>query len=70
MPLGKYSAFCVIIWGLILSCFAAVKNFAGGMAIRYFLGMFEAAVTPGFTLLTSQVAYSRYSWESHKEALF
>ncbi|OXV09544.1 hypothetical protein Egran_02692 [Elaphomyces granulatus] len=54
LPLGKYSAFCIIIWGLILSCFAAVTNFAGAVAIRYFLGMFEAAVTPGFALLTSQ----------------
>lgn len=56
MPLGRYSAFCIIVWGTILACFAAVHNFPGAVAIRFFLGMFEAAVTPGFALLTSQVS--------------
>ncbi|GAQ06863.1 uncharacterized transporter C417.10 [Aspergillus lentulus] len=54
LPLGKYSAACIIIWGTILSCFAAVSNFSGAIAIRFFLGVFEASVTPGFALLTSQ----------------
>ncbi|EUC49850.1 hypothetical protein COCMIDRAFT_83730 [Bipolaris oryzae ATCC 44560] len=54
LPLGKYSAFNIIIWGIILSCFAAVSNFSGAVAIRFFLGVFEAAVTPGFALFTSQ----------------
>lgn len=55
LPLGKYSGACIIIWGLILSCFAGVQNFGGAVAIRLLLGVFEAAVTPGFALLTSQV---------------
>ena len=55
LPLGKYSAACILIWGLILSCFAAVENYSGAIAIRFFLGVFEASVTPGFALLTSQV---------------
>ncbi|RAH51868.1 MFS allantoate transporter [Aspergillus piperis CBS 112811] len=54
LPLGKYSAACIIIWGAILCCFAAVNNFSGAIAIRFFLGVFEASVTPGFALLTSQ----------------
>ncbi|KAJ5473567.1 hypothetical protein N7475_003133 [Penicillium sp. IBT 31633x] len=54
LPLGKYSAACILIWGMILSCFAAVKNYPGAIAIRFMLGVFEAAVTPGFALLTSQ----------------
>ncbi|RAL15091.1 allantoate permease family MFS transporter [Aspergillus homomorphus CBS 101889] len=54
LPLGKYSAVCIIIWGAILCCFAAVSNFSGAVAIRFFLGVFEASVTPGFALLTSQ----------------
>lgn len=57
MPLGKYSAFCIIVWGTVLTCFAAVHNFPGAVAIRFFLGVFEAAVTPGFALLTSQVSF-------------
>lgn len=54
LPLGKYSAICIILWGLVLACFAAVKNFSGAVAIRFFLGLTESAVTPGFALLTSQ----------------
>ncbi|KAF2240807.1 membrane transporter [Trematosphaeria pertusa] len=54
LPLGKYSAFNIIMWGIVLSCFAAVENYAGAIAIRFFLGVFEAAVTPGFALFTSQ----------------
>ncbi|KAE8353049.1 major facilitator superfamily domain-containing protein [Aspergillus coremiiformis] len=54
LPLGKYSAVCIIIWGAILCCFAAVNNYPGAIAIRFFLGVFEASVTPGFALLTSQ----------------
>ena len=60
LPLAKYSAFCIIMWGATLSCFAAVSNFGGAVAIRFFLGVFEAAVTPGFALFTSQ-------WYTKKE---
>lgn len=55
LPLAKYSAFCILMWGLVLSCFAGVNSYSGAIAIRIFLGVFEAAVTPGFALLTSQV---------------
>ena len=34
-----------------------MNNYAGAIAIRFFLGVFEAAVTPGFALLTSQVRH-------------
>lgn len=34
---------------------ASVKNYQGAIAVRFFLGVFEAAVTPGFALFTSQV---------------
>ncbi|KAH9900158.1 MFS general substrate transporter [Xylariomycetidae sp. FL2044] len=54
LPLAKYSAFNIILWGLVLCCLAAVKNFAGAMTVRFFLGAFEAAVSPGFALFTSQ----------------
>jgi hypothetical protein len=54
LPLAKYSAFNVIMWGLTLCCMAAVTDFAGAMTVRFFLGVFEAAVSPGFALFTSQ----------------
>ncbi|KAI2473272.1 major facilitator superfamily transporter allantoate [Annulohypoxylon bovei var. microspora] len=60
LPLAKYSAFNVIMWGLTLCCLAAVKNFGGAMTVRFFLGAFEAAVSPGFALFTSQ-------WYTKKE---
>lgn len=46
-PLGKYSAFNIIMWGTVLSLFATVEDFSGAVAVRFFLGLFEAAVTPG-----------------------
>lgn len=60
LPLAKYSAFCVIMWGITLSLFATVSSFGGAVAVRFFLGVFEAAVTPGFALFTSQ-------WYTKKE---
>lgn len=42
------------MWGLVLCCMAATKSFAGAMVVRFFLGVFESAVTPGFALFTSQ----------------
>lgn len=54
LPIGKYSAACVIAWGGVLACFAAVENFSGAIAIRFMLGVCEASVTPGFALITSQ----------------
>ena len=38
----------------MLACFAGVKDFSGSVAVRFFLGVLEASVTPGFALLTSQ----------------
>lgn len=54
LPLAKWSAFNVIMWGLVLSCMAACNSFGSAMAVRFFLGLFEAAVSPGFALFTSQ----------------
>ncbi|RFU29208.1 hypothetical protein B7463_g7128, partial [Scytalidium lignicola] len=53
-PLAKWSSFNIILWGLTLCCMAATKSFGGAVAVRFFLGLFEAAVTPGFALFTSQ----------------
>ncbi|KAL7943561.1 major facilitator superfamily domain-containing protein [Trichoderma barbatum] len=63
LPLAKYSAFNVIMWGLVLSLFATTENFGGAVVIRFFLGVFEAAVTPGFALFVSQ-------WYTKKEQGF
>ena len=51
-PLAKYSAANVILWGGLLVLHAVVSNFGSAVAVRFFLGVFESAVTPGFALLS------------------
>ena len=54
LPLAKYSAFNIVMWGTLLALHATVWNFGSAVAARFFLGVFESAVTPGFALFTSQ----------------
>lgn len=56
LPLAKYSGFCIIAWGITLCCHAAVTNFTGAVVVRLLLGIFEASVSPGWALFTSQVS--------------
>ena len=42
-----------MIWAVILACHAATTNFAGLMVVRFLLGLFEASLSPGFSLITS-----------------
>ncbi|KAJ5370800.1 uncharacterized protein N7496_006892 [Penicillium cataractarum] len=53
LPLGKSLATVFIVWAIILGCHAATKNFAGLMVARFFLGVAEASISPGFSLITS-----------------
>lgn len=54
LPLAKYLSINIVIWGGILACTAACKDWAGLMLVRTFLGVFESTVTPGFVLITAQ----------------
>ncbi|CAI7584145.1 hypothetical protein N7533_000366 [Penicillium manginii] len=69
LPIGKYLACSVFIWGGILMCHAATKNFAGLMCARFFLGVGEAAIAPGFTLLTGMF-YKREEQPMRQSAWF
>lgn len=60
-PLGKVLGFNVLCWGLTICCSAAVKNFAGMVALRTLLGCFEACISPALVLSTSQ-------WYTKREA--
>lgn len=40
------------LWGGVMMCHAACSNWSGLMTVRFFLGVGEAAIAPGFTLLT------------------
>lgn len=42
-----------VIWGAVLSCHAATRNFIGLCTVRVLLGIFESAISPGFSLITS-----------------
>ncbi|KAI0156943.1 MFS general substrate transporter [Xylariaceae sp. FL1272] len=42
-----YLPICMIIWGVISASTAAVTNFGGLIAVRFFLGFVEAAYFPG-----------------------
>ncbi|RDX42116.1 MFS general substrate transporter [Lentinus brumalis] len=52
-PSGKVLAITTLIWGTIVITTPACTNFAGTMINRFFLGLLEAIVTPGMTILTS-----------------
>ncbi|PYI07560.1 MFS general substrate transporter [Aspergillus sclerotiicarbonarius CBS 121057] len=68
-PIGKYLAISVFIWGGILMCHAACTNFADLMVVRFFLGVGEAAIAPGFTLITGMF-YTRQEQPVRQSAWF
>lgn len=53
LPIAKYLAFNVVCWGIIITCMAAAKNFAGLVALRTLLGAFECSITPAAVLIIS-----------------
>ncbi|KAH8920612.1 MFS general substrate transporter [Atractiella rhizophila] len=52
-PLNAYLAVNIFLWGLLLMCQAASKNFADMMVLRFLSGAFEAAADPCFLLITA-----------------
>jgi hypothetical protein len=44
VPMGKFLAASVLLWGIALSCMTAANNFAGLLVCRLFLGIFEAGI--------------------------
>ncbi|KAI2817346.1 hypothetical protein CBS147343_3246 [Aspergillus niger] len=53
LPLGKYTSANILIWGVVLLCHVAADSYAGLLCVRFFLGAFEATITPAFVLFTS-----------------
>ncbi|XEU99624.1 hypothetical protein FSHL1_004911 [Fusarium sambucinum] len=53
LPIGKYLTVNTIFWGLVVAFTAACQNFGGLLLMRFFLGIAEATITPGFMFLTS-----------------
>lgn len=52
LPIGRYLSLAVVLWGGILMTTAGCTSFSGLMAQRFFLGVAEAAIAPGFSLIT------------------
>ncbi|KAH9218978.1 MFS transporter [Leptodontidium sp. 2 PMI_412] len=55
-----YLPTCMIIWGIVSTCTAAVQNFTGLVLVRFFLGFVEAPYFPGALFLLS-------SWYTREE---
>ncbi|OJJ38114.1 hypothetical protein ASPWEDRAFT_104581 [Aspergillus wentii DTO 134E9] len=51
-PLGRYLSLLVLAWGIILTLHALTPNYPSLMILRTLLGVFESAITPGFSLIT------------------
>lgn len=59
VTLTRYLGICIFFWGTTLTLHAAAFNYAGLVTCRLFLGIFEAALTPGFILLTGRFYKSK-----------
>lgn len=55
LPVAKFIGCILFVWGAICMLQAAVFNFSGFVAIRFFLGLVEACVSPAWMLLTSML---------------
>ncbi|CAI6082022.1 unnamed protein product [Clonostachys chloroleuca] len=53
LPMAKFMAVSVSIWGGVLMSMAATHNAGGLITTRFFLGFVEAAVAPGFSIIVS-----------------
>ncbi len=50
-PMGKFIGITIFIWGVLLMTTPGCYNFAGIAINRFFLGVTEAVVNPGFVLV-------------------
>ncbi|KAF2115264.1 major facilitator superfamily domain-containing protein [Lophiotrema nucula] len=53
LPVAKFLGFATLGWGIILMTTPACVNFGGMATNRFFLGLLEATVNPGFVLIMS-----------------
>jgi MFS family permease len=51
-PAQKVLAITIFLWGLTVIILTQCKNYSSALAMRFIMGLFEAAVTPGLTLMT------------------
>ncbi|KAI7241800.1 MFS general substrate transporter [Hortaea werneckii] len=51
-PAQKVLGICCLLWGLMVIILTQCHTFSSALAVRFIMGIFEAAVTPGLTLMT------------------
>ncbi|KAJ9639604.1 hypothetical protein H2204_003674 [Knufia peltigerae] len=51
-PAQRVMAISCLMWGLMVLILTQCRSYSSAMAVRFFMGIFEAAVTPGLTLMT------------------
>ncbi|CZT49580.1 related to permease of the major facilitator superfamily [Rhynchosporium secalis] len=51
--LSKSVGITIVVWGAVCTCLAAPKTYHGFLAVRFFLGAAEGAVSPAFITITS-----------------
>jgi MFS family permease len=51
LPVAKYVAANVFLWGIVIACSAAAKDFKSLMVVRFLLGMFESCIQPAFIIM-------------------
>ncbi|KAL2285301.1 hypothetical protein FJTKL_08248 [Diaporthe vaccinii] len=51
-PAQKVISISIFFWGLMLIIMTQSRSYASALGVRFLMGLFEAAVTPGLTLMT------------------
>lgn len=51
-PAQRVMAIACLVWGLLVVVMTQARSYSSALALRFLLGIFEAAVTPGLTLMT------------------
>ncbi|KAL4876419.1 major facilitator superfamily domain-containing protein [Aspergillus karnatakaensis] len=51
-PAQKVMAISIFLWGVMAILMTQSRSYSTALAVRFFMGVFEAAVTPGLTLMT------------------
>jgi sugar phosphate permease len=68
LPVGKWLGVNMVLWGVVISCTAAVKRYPHLMGLRILMGIFDAAIAPALMLISSQ--YYRKDEQAARFALW
>ncbi|KAH7024794.1 major facilitator superfamily domain-containing protein [Microdochium trichocladiopsis] len=51
-PAQKVMAVSIFLWGITVLVMTQARSYSSALGVRFLMGLFEAAVTPGLTLMT------------------